>query len=364
MAEKQERTEEASPRKREEARAEGQLARSQEVPMALGLLAALLSLRLAAKDIFGTFERVTQYYLRLVGEWPQEDLTIPRILQMTEVGYEFLLTMMLPLFLALLVTGIASNMIQTGPFVSFKPLVPKWSRISLGRGLSALFSQRSAIEAAKSWLKVLVLGVLAWRLIAPRLPTILSLPQAGWEPVLPMMGDLAYRLALMMAISFVVLATIDYAYQRWQYNQNLKMSKEEVKEEIKQYEGDPHVRARIRSIQRDLARRRMMKKVPTASVVITNPHEIAVALEYDRERMNAPCVVAKGERLIAQRIKEIAREHGVPIVEDRPLAQALYREVPLGAEITVNFYKAVAEVLAYIYRVRRVPVRSVEARGF
>jgi flagellar biosynthetic protein FlhB len=359
MADKQERTEEASPRKREEARSEGQLARSQEIPMAFGLFAALMSLRVGAGDMFVTFERVTQYYLRLIGDWPREELTVQRIQQMTGAGYEFLLDLMLPLFIALMVTGLLSNLIQTGPFISIKPMMPKWSRISLGRGFGALFSQRSVVEAGKSWLKVLVLAVLAWRIIARRLPTIISLPQAGWEPVLPMMGDLVYRLALTMVLAFLILAAIDYTYQRWQYNQNLKMSKEEVKEEMKQYEGDPQVKARIRSIQRDLARRRMMKNVPKASVVITNPHEIAVALEYDRETMTAPRVVAKGERLIAQRIKEIAREHDVPIVEDRPLAQALFREVPLGAEITANFYKALAEVLAYVYRLRRPPVRPV-----
>jgi len=357
MAEKQERTEEASPRKREEARAEGQLARSQEIPMAFGLFAALMSLRLSVGGMFSAFERLTQYYLRLVGEWPHEDLTIQRIQRMTGAGTEFIIAILLPLFLALVVTGLAANIIQTGPYISLKPLAPKWNRISLGRGFSALFSQRSVVEAAKSWVKIIALGVLAWRIIAPRLPTLLTLPQAGWESVLPVMGELVYRLALMMTLAFVILALIDYTYQRWQYNQNLKMSREEVKEEVKQYEGDPQVKARIRSIQRDLARRRMMKKVPTASVVITNPHEIAVALEYNRETMRAPRVVAKGERLIAQRIKQIAREHGVPIVEDRPLAHALFREVPLGAEITVNFYKAIAEVLAYVYRLRRSTAR-------
>lgn len=357
MADKQERTEEASPRKREEARAEGQLARSQEIPMAFGLFAALMSLRVSAGDMFGTFQRVTQRYLRLIGEWPGEDLTIQRIQRMTGSGFEFVFAIMFPLFIALMVTGLVSNLIQTGPYISLKPLTPKWSRISLGRGFSALFSQRSVVEAAKSWLKVSVLAVLAWRIIARRLQEIISLPQSGWEPVLPIMGDLVYRLALMMVLAFLVLAVIDYAYQRWQYNQNLKMSKEEVKEEMKQYEGDPQVKARVRSIQRDLARRRMMKNVPKASVVITNPHEIAVALEYDRETMRAPRVVAKGERLIAAKIKEIARENDVPIVEDRPLARSLFREVPLGAEITANFFKAIAEVLAYVYRLRKTPAR-------
>ncbi|MBM3215309.1 flagellar biosynthesis protein FlhB [Candidatus Poribacteria bacterium] len=361
MADKQERTEEASPRKREEARQEGQLARSQEIPMAMGLLAALLSLRIGAKAMLETFERITQFYLRIMGQWAGEDISIVRVQRMTGNGFEFLVQLMAPLFIALFVTGIASNMIQTGPFIGFKPLQPKLSRISLARGFGALFSQRSIAETMKSLVKVSVLSILAWRIIASQLRDLMSLPQAGWEPVLGVMVGLVYRLALMMVVVFIILALADLLYQRWQYSQNLKMSKEEVKEEVKQYEGDPQVKARIRSIQRDLARRRMMKDVPKASVVITNPHEIAVALQYERETMNAPKVVAKGERLIAAKIKEIARANNVPVVEDRPLARALFKETPLGSEVASHFYKAIAEILAYVYRMRR-PRRALEPR--
>jgi len=329
--------------------------------MAMGLLAALLSLRIGAKAMLETFERITQFYLRIMGQWAGEDISIVRVQRMTGNGFEFLVQLMAPLFIALFVTGIASNMIQTGPFIGFKPLQPKLSRISLARGFGALFSQRSIAETMKSLVKVSVLSILAWRIIASQLRDLMSLPQAGWEPVLGVMVGLVYRLALMMVVVFIILALADLLYQRWQYSQNLKMSKEEVKEEVKQYEGDPQVKARIRSIQRDLARRRMMKDVPKASVVITNPHEIAVALQYERETMNAPKVVAKGERLIAAKIKEIARANNVPVVEDRPLARALFKETPLGSEVASHFYKAIAEILAYVYRMRR-PRRALEPR--
>jgi flagellar biosynthetic protein FlhB len=353
MADKQERTEDASPRKREEARQQGQLPRSQEIPMALGLLAALLTLRASAGATFRWLERMTEHYMRLAGQWVGEDLSIVRIEAMGWHGFQLLWAVVAPLFVVLVVVGIASNVLQTGPFFSLKPLAPKPSRISLSRGLGVFFSTRSVAEAVKSLLKVVVLSFLASQILASELPTILGLAQSGWEVVLVLMARLAYRLTLVMVIAFVVLAILDFVYQRWQYNQNLKMSKEEVKEETKQYEGDPQVKARIRSIQRDLARRRMMKEVPKATVVITNPHELAVALRYERETMQAPQVVAKGARLVAQRIKEIAREARVPIVEDQPLARALYKEVPVGGEITSNFYRAVAEILAYVYRLRQ-----------
>ena len=362
MAEKQERTEEPTPRKLEEARREGQVARSSEVPIGLGLLAAVIALRMSAEGMVINLQRSMQFFFLSTGQWIHEDLTIPRVMNFMGSGIRFLLAVLAPLFIALVVMALISNMIQTGPMLSLKSLEPKLNRISLAKGLGSLFSQRSIMEAAKSSAKVTILGVLAYNMLAKDLPMILELPLTGGPgPVLKVMGWLAYKLALMMAIFFLILAIIDYFYQRWQYYQNLKMSVEEVKEETKQYEGDPQVKARIRSIQRDIARRRMMGQVPEASVVITNPHEIAVALKYDRESMEAPQVVAKGERLIAARIKEVAREAHVPIVEDRPLARALHREIPLGGYITSDYYQAVAEILAYIYRLRR-PTPSVRPR--
>lgn len=353
MADKQERTEEASPRKKEEARSEGQVARSPEVSIALGMIAALMALRISSGGMFTWLERVTQRNLRMVGDNAHTELTVRHIQSLTLEGVNFLLMILSPLFIALVVTGLTSNLVQVGPFFSLKPLKPKFNRISLGKGFGALFSKRSIVEAIKSVVKIILLSCLAYNLIAGELPRLMMLPSAGWEAVLPVMMMLVYRLAFWMAIIFVLLAALDYTYQRWQYNQNLKMSKEEIKEETKQYEGDPQVKARIRSVQRDVARRRMMNEIPTASVVITNPHELAIALQYDREAMGAPKVVAKGARLIAARIREIARENNVPIVEDKPLARALYKSVPIGREIPGDYYKAVAEVLAYVYRLKR-----------
>ncbi|GIX06692.1 MAG: flagellar biosynthesis protein FlhB [Candidatus Poribacteria bacterium] len=353
MPEDQEKTQEPTPRKLEEARAEGQVARSQELPIALGLLAAVLSLRFGAEGLVRNLQRAIQYYMQILGDWVQSDLTLARITDLAGLSVRFFFLFLAPLFLALLVVGIFAHLIQTGPLFTLRPLRPRLDRIRLISGLKTLFSQRSIVEAVKSLLKVAAVGAFAAWLLYRQMPEILLLPLSGPEVVLPFMGALVYRLALVLAIAFTVLALLDYAYQRWRHHQSMKMSVEEVKEETKQYEGDPLVKARIRSIQRQLARRRMMKEVPEATVVITNPHEIAVALKYRRETMPAPQVVAKGQRLIAQKIKQIAREHHVPIVEDRPLARSLYRDIPLGAYITSDYYKAVAEILAYLYRLRR-----------
>ncbi len=341
----------------EEARQEGTVARSQEVSIALGLLAAIMALRISAPTIVKTLQRVMQYYFSGIGEFVGEDLTVARIQSLSGRSVEFLVAIMGPLLITLAAMAVFSNLIQVGPMFSVKSLEPKLNRISLGKGLGSMFSQRSVVEAIKGMAKVVLLLALAYRMIINQVPTILALPMVGHEPVLKMMAWLVYRLALVMVVVFMILAAIDYMYQRWRHFQNLRMSREEVKEETKQYEGDPQTKGRIRSIQRDLARQRMMGDVPEASVVITNPTEIAVALKYEQDSMDAPRVVAKGQRLIAQRIKALAKENRVPIMEDKPLARAIYKEVPLGGEIGSQYYRAVAEILAYVYRLRRPMAR-------
>lgn len=360
MADEQEKTEDPSPRKIEEAREEGTVARSSEVPIALGLLAAIMALRLSAGTIVSTLQRVMRFYFSAVGQYVSEDLNIPRILELSHYSLRFLVEIMAPLFGVLICMAIFANLIQVGPMFSTKVLMPKMNRISLGKGLGQIFSQRSVVEAAKGFVKVVLLLALAYRMIINQVPMILGLPLAGHEPVLKIMAWLVYRLALVMVLVFMILAAIDYVYQRWRHFQNLRMSREEVKEETKQYEGDPQTKGRIRSIQRDLARQRMMGDVPEASVVITNPTHIAVALKYEQDSMEAPKVVAKGERLIAERIKALAKEHRVPIMEDRTLARAIFNEVPVGGEISSQYYRAVAEILAYVYRLRRPMARYAE----
>jgi len=201
-------------------------------------------------------------------------------------------------------------------------------------------------------LKFTAIGAVAYLTVRDALPKIIGLAQLPIGTALALVGEIMFNLGLRVALLLLMVAAIDYGYERWEYEQNLRMTREELREELRQMEGDPYVKARIRRIQRQLAMQRMMEEVPKADVIITNPVELAVALKYDARTMAAPKVVAKGARLLAERIKKIAQEHGVPIVENKPLARALYRSCQVGQEIPVKLYRAVAEVLAYIWRIK------------
>jgi flagellar biosynthetic protein FlhB len=213
-------------------------------------------------------------------------------------------------------------------------------------------SLKSLVEVAKSMLKLAFVGGIAYAVIAKDMKLFPSQIQKGVGDIFLFIAALAFKIFLFVCLALIVLAVLDYIYQRWQYEQNLKMTKQEVKDERKQTEGDPKIKARIRSMQLEIAQRRMMESVPEADVVITNPTQLAVALKFDASDMIAPRVLAKGAGFIAERIKEIARAHDVPIVEDKPLAQAMYQMVEIGDYIPVELYQAVAEILAYVYRLR------------
>jgi flagellar biosynthetic protein FlhB len=216
-----------------------------------------------------------------------------------------------------------------------------------------MFTLPSVVELAKSLVKLVIVGWIAYVTIKKEWPDILLLFGQDAGNVFHFVSALSLRLLLRTILVMVVLAALDYAYQRWTYEKNLKMSKQEVKEELKQTEGDPIIRSRIRTVQRQLARQRMMAEVPKADVIITNPTHLAVALLYDRKTMEAPHVVAKGAGVIAQKIIEVGRSHQVPIVENKPLARMLYKAVDLGKGIPSSLYHAVADILAYVYQIKR-----------
>jgi flagellar biosynthetic protein FlhB len=252
-----------------------------------------------------------------------------------------------PILLAAVACGILSNLLQVGFMLAPQALRFDWARLQPGRGLAQLFSGRGGVESLKAFLKFGLLGGVAYATLRPeadRLPELagLALPSlVAWQ------AEVALRLAFRVLAAYLVLALADYLYQRWQYERSLRMSRTEIREESRQQEGNPQVRARIRSLQQQRAMHRMMQEVPQASVVVVNPTHLAVALRYDRS-MVAPRVVAKGQRLIAERIVALAKAHGVPVLQDIPLAWALYKHVQVGAEIPVAFYRAVARILAYV----------------
>ncbi len=345
----QERTEQATPRRREEARRRGQVYKSRELVGAITLLAAYGALELVGPYIGGqvlTFSR-TLLSEGALQDWSQEGVHLLLSRTFLLVG-----TVTAPLLLTAAVAGTAGNLLQVGFLFSLEPLVPKWERINPISGMQRVFSRRSLMEMFKAVFKVTVIGYIAYRTVADELGSFPGLLGLEINQMVVFLSGLISRLFLWVGVAMLVLALADYAYERWEYEQSLRMTRQEVKDEFKQTEGNPEVRQRIRQKQREMARRRMMQDVPKADVVVTNPTHYAVALAYQQEAMSAPKVLAKGRGLVALRIREVAEEHGVPVVENPPLARELHSSAEIGQEIPVALYQAVAEVLAFVYNLK------------
>jgi flagellar biosynthetic protein FlhB len=342
----QERTEQATPRRREEARKQGQVAKSHEIASVAILLACLTYFNFDSA-------RLTNRMMGLVSGFLKESGTLPintNNIQILTIGwvYEFFI-FIAPLLMTVLIAGILANFIQVGFVFSAEALEPKFSKIDPVKGFQRLFSLKSFAELAKSILKLCIVSYVAYVTVKGEIECLPSLMDRSVGGIMVYMGEISFKIILRTSWVLIVLAILDYVYQRWEYEKGLRMSRQEIKDEYKQTEGDPLMKARIRRIQREMARKRMMSKVPKADVVITNPDHIAVALEYDQLKMFAPVVVAKGVGFIAEKIKEIAKQNNVPIIENKPLAQVLNKMVKVNEVIPENLYKAVAEVLAYIY---------------
>jgi flagellar biosynthesis protein FlhB len=240
-----------------------------------------------------------------------------------------------------------------GLIFSLEPIQPELSKVSPLKGLKNMFSFRTVAELLKSLIKIALIGFIAYWTIRDEVMGVVPLMEQDAAQAMAYMGRVSFRILLATCWGLVVLALVDYLYQRWEHSRNLRMSRQDIKDEFRQSDGDPLIKARVRRLQREMAQRRMMAKVPTADVVITNPTHLAIALAYDQARMSAPVVVAKGADLVAERIKQVARKNGVVFVENRPLAQVLYKMVDIAEAIPENLYRAVAEILAYVYGLKR-----------
>ncbi len=345
----QEKTEKATPKKRSKARKDGDVAKSREVASVAVLLAGLSTLYL-----FGPFMHSHMSYLMkrsfLLIRTPVLDL--PRLLTISEdVVLQFILIVM-PMMAAVVLIAVLSNLMQVGFIFSWKKLTPKFSKISPMKGLKQLFSKQSFMELFKSLTKLAIVGGIAYWTVKGEMHQLQNLGRIEVLGIVLYILKVILKIFLRVCIVMVVLAVIDYTFQKWHFEEKLKMTKQEVKEEYKQSEGDPQVKSRIRRTQLEAARKRMMQEVPKADVVVTNPIHLALAIKYDSLVMNAPRVVAKGAELIAERIKMLARENAVPIVENKELARNLYKMVDIGGEVPSDFYQAIAEVLAYVYRLK------------
>lgn len=345
-----ERTESASPRRREKAREKGQVAKSQEVNSLFVLVAGTVMLLLLSRYLTTTIGRNAAYLFSQA-----HILRVDNLGGLRAILVGNLLSMALtlaPLVAVVLVAGIAANLMQVGLKLSPSALSFDVSKLNALTGMKRFFTKRTGVDLVKNLFKVGLIGLLGYLVIKGLLGKLTAAPLLPLPGIIELARDSFQHLMVVLLGLMAVIAIADWAYQKWQFEQDVKMSRQELKEESREYEGDPQVKARIRGIQYEMARKRMLADVPRADVVITNPTHFAVALKYEAGTA-APVVLAKGADFLAQRIKEIARQSRVPVIENKPLARALYREVKVGRTIPESLFQAVAEVLAYVYRLKK-----------
>lgn len=346
----EEKTETATPHKREEVRKKGQVAKSNEIGTALLVITGFYII-----NSFLTYacERLSFIATHILSNATSWDGSIEGVISVFIFIVNEGLMVLLPVFGILLLVAIISQAVQVGFMFNVSNIQPKFNRINPLEGFKRIFSKRAMVEFTKSVLKICIVVGLAYWQVRRSFTWLCNLSFVDIHHSLLLISSSVYTMALIIGLILFVLAIFDYLYQRWEFEQNIKMTKHEVKEEMKQTEGDPQLRSRIRQKQREMASRRMMQAIPSADVIITNPSHFAVALLYKPDTMAAPEVIAKGTGNIAIKIKEIAKKHAVPTVENPPLARALYQSVEIGQQIPAELYPAVAEVLAFVYQLKK-----------
>jgi flagellar biosynthesis protein FlhB len=346
-----EKTEPATPKRRQEARDKGSVAKSQDLNTAMMLLFGFLLIYFLGGAMFWNIKDTMILLLR-DPFYENFDVNTLQSLMMDISGRN--LKGLLPIMGGFMVIGIISSYSQVGFRLSPKALIPDFKKMDPVKGIKNLVSKKSLVRLAMSLVKLSIMVLVAYFSIRKDIEPLMELVSMGLEGIFSSASSLIFGLVLKITIILLILAIFDFMYQRWQFSKDLRMTKHEVKQEAKQHEGDPLVKSRIKSIQRQMANKRMMKAIPEADVVVSNPTHYAVALKYDATKMNAPKVVAKGLDFIALKIMEIARKHNVPVVEDRILARILYNTVEIDSEVPPKLYQAVAKVLSYIYQLRNI----------
>ncbi len=346
----QEKTEQATSKRRDDAREKGQVAKSRELASVAVLGACLVYFYFGASSM-GT--RLMELMRSTFSQSGQMTVNIDNI-QPLLMNLSFKTFVLLaPFLLVAMIAGLMINLMQVGFLFSSEAITPKYSKIDPIKGFKRLFALRSLVELVKSILKMAIIGAVAYLTIKGESSKLFLLVDLGVMDILSYMVKVAFKILYSTCWIMVILAVLDYGYQKWEHEKSLKMSIKEIKEENKQTDGDPLIKGRIRRLQREMAKKRMMAAVPKADVVITNPTHLAVAIRYEPDTMNAPCVIAKGADFLAQRIKEIARESGVPVIENKLVAQVLYKMTAVDHAVPENLYKAIAEILAHVYSSKR-----------
>ena len=348
----QEKTEKPTQRRRDEARREGNVAKSMEINSAAILIAGMSTLVLFGGWVMNRLMTLSTGIFNRIGEIGVDPFNLQGFIKGTAL---WLVTTMMPFFIVVAVTGILINLAQVGPLFSTKAVQPKLSKLNPLKGLKNLFNQQAAVRLVTNIAKVIVIGYVAYRVVRSAFPQFVPLMDASVGAMFLFLAHTVLKVAIWTIAILIIIALIDLIYQRWKYMETLKMSKQEVKEEMKMMEGDPKLKSKIRQVQFQIAFNTMIKELPDADVIVTNPTHVAVALKYDTDTMDAPRVIGKGMRKLAQRIKQIARDNDIPIVENPPLARALFKSCKVGDEIPGQFYQDVAEILAQIYQLQGEP---------
>jgi flagellar biosynthetic protein FlhB len=347
----EDKTEKATPKKRQDARKKGQVFQSKDLSAAIVLISIVMTLRIYGSymyyEIYGFFHKVMGEFLDI-----ENRLEIHDVMRFYQELFMVFLKVLLPMFGVTVIMAIAVQLAQIGILFTTETLGFKLEKINPLKGFKRIFSLNSLVELMKSIIKIGIIGYVGYAYINQRSVEIMNMMDMDIFSIAVLMMELVLSVAIRMTGVLFIIGILDYGYQWWSYEKNLKMSKKEIKDEYKQQEGNPEVKSKIKQKQKQMSMQRMMQEVPKADVVITNPTHFAVAIKYDSSKSEAPFVVAKGQDYLAQRLKEIAKKNRVYVAENKPLARALYDSVDIGKNIPEDLYQAVAEILAFVYKMK------------
>ncbi|NLK62801.1 MAG: flagellar biosynthesis protein FlhB [Fusobacteria bacterium] len=341
-----EKTEEATSKKKEEARKKGQVAKSNDLPQVATLIVGIITIKILFSFYYNVLYSNISATLK---DSIIDELTFEMLSSIfTKYGIVFL-TIAGPVLMAVLIMGLLSNYIQVGFLFSIESIKPNFGKLNPISGIKNMFSMKKLVELLKTLAKLTAIGLYSYKTVKKSFDKVLNIPFVDLMESYIFIFQLCYDMILKIAIVLFVIAVADFFYQKWEHNKSLRMSKQEIKDEFKQSEGDPMIKGKMRQMQRAMLQKKMIQDVPKATVILTNPTHISVALKYERG-MGAPVLLAKGADTIAFRIRDIAKENNIPIHENKPLARALYQNVEIGEEIPEEFYQAVAEILMIVMK--------------
>lgn len=347
-----EKTEEPTSKKLRDARNKGQVAKSTDVSTAFALMMFFVLLKLLVGYVGNSFMEGFHFVYNNIADITSDEFTIQYANGWLRRMISFLFSIVWPFFAVSFSVAIVSQIFQVKWKVTFEPLKPKFSKFNPISGVKRLFSKDKLVELLKSIAKVGVMAYVVYDYIKDKWVLIYDFYSISLWQAIAQIGDLIVNIGFRISLCFIVIAFVDYKYQKWKFHEDMKMTKQEVKDEYKNAEGDPKIKSQQRQRMQEASRRRMMQELPKADVVITNPTHLAVAIQYDKERYDAPIVLAKGADYLAMKIKDVARDNMIEIVENKPLARMLYHNVEIGEMIPPELYQMVAEVLAYVYNLK------------